>query len=611
MNLKAAASVAALCVALFGAASAAQAQSYDRLVVFGDSLSDNGNLYSYTSSHPPLPPSPTSPPYYNGRFSNGPTWVELLGFSLSHYNGSPAGNIDWAFGGARTDFNTNPPLALPFGIRSQVNNYLGSGGAFGGGDLVTLWGGANDLFAGMAQAGADPANAINIMQNTVGAAAANIGLVVNQIAGAGAGTLLVANLPDLGATPQFNTNASASVLASISTQNFNALQDVQLRAQAAAHPGTNIIRMDVFRVGGIIKARPELFGLTNVTQNCLVGATPCATPNTYMYWDTVHPTAKGHQLLAALAVDYLEYGDRAVPTAAEGEAGLRLRGRAYDAGLDALEAPAEEGWHAFVSYDHDSTSVDARGLMPSGDGKADSVRIGLRGDIGSGLRGGATVSYSQGDEKAGPVAFKPRSYAIDLYGAWRGETLFVDGVAGVGRDDYQDITRVTGVGLLVNTAATHGWSYGAKGRLGARFDWNGMTVSPRAALSWSRADVDGYAEDGFTARHLIADRAVTALEGEATVRLDARLGDRFAGWAEAGYGGMLNYDADAVHVGLVDNTAQVLAREVDEPQGGHAVVNAGVEGRLTDRLSLGLGYRGRLGGGADSNLGALTLKMRF
>ncbi|HDV5785644.1 TPA: hypothetical protein RJD83_002616 [Legionella pneumophila] len=41
------------------------------IVVFGDGLSDNGNLYAYTNHR-----RPASPAYYNGRFSNGPVWVE-------------------------------------------------------------------------------------------------------------------------------------------------------------------------------------------------------------------------------------------------------------------------------------------------------------------------------------------------------------------------------------------------------------------------------------------------------------------------------------------------------------------------------------------------------
>ena len=56
------AAAAALAVAAAGAfATTASAQSYSRLVVFGDSLSDNGNLYAVTAGTTPL-----SPPYYQG-----------------------------------------------------------------------------------------------------------------------------------------------------------------------------------------------------------------------------------------------------------------------------------------------------------------------------------------------------------------------------------------------------------------------------------------------------------------------------------------------------------------------------------------------------------------
>ena len=43
------------------------------LVVFGDSYSDHGN--TYRSSHSTYP---FSPAYWDGRFSNGPVWVEYL-----------------------------------------------------------------------------------------------------------------------------------------------------------------------------------------------------------------------------------------------------------------------------------------------------------------------------------------------------------------------------------------------------------------------------------------------------------------------------------------------------------------------------------------------------
>ena len=91
--------VAALALAACACAFAgsASAQTYNRLVVFGDSLSDNGHLFLISGgTQPPSPP-------YARRFSNGPTFVELLGFNAANFNGSVTGSINYAFGGSRTD----------------------------------------------------------------------------------------------------------------------------------------------------------------------------------------------------------------------------------------------------------------------------------------------------------------------------------------------------------------------------------------------------------------------------------------------------------------------------------------------------------------------------
>ena len=86
------------------AAASAEAQTYDRLVVFGDSLSDNGNLFLISGgTQPPSPP-------YARRFSNGPTFVELLGFNAANFNGSVTGSINYAFGGSRTDASAGVPF---------------------------------------------------------------------------------------------------------------------------------------------------------------------------------------------------------------------------------------------------------------------------------------------------------------------------------------------------------------------------------------------------------------------------------------------------------------------------------------------------------------------
>lgn len=65
-------------VGLLALPLAAQAGSmpFSRIVAFGDSLSDIGNFYRLTGGV--LPP----PPYDNGRFSNGPLWIEYLADDL-------------------------------------------------------------------------------------------------------------------------------------------------------------------------------------------------------------------------------------------------------------------------------------------------------------------------------------------------------------------------------------------------------------------------------------------------------------------------------------------------------------------------------------------------
>src|SRR5215475_11575436 len=86
-------------------APAVSATTLTKLVVFGDSLSDTGNLFAATFGA--VPPSP---PYFQGRFSNGPVWVDALARKLT----LPVENF--AIGGALTGHeNEFDALGGPFG----------------------------------------------------------------------------------------------------------------------------------------------------------------------------------------------------------------------------------------------------------------------------------------------------------------------------------------------------------------------------------------------------------------------------------------------------------------------------------------------------------------
>ena len=592
----------ALAIAALGAtAGAASAQSYNRLVVFGDSLSDNGNLYAVTGGTQPL-----SPPYYQGRFSNGPVFTELLGFNAGRYAaGAPvSGSINLAFGGARTDTAASPP-----GMRNQLAAYLGGGGTFGRNDLVSVLGGANNIFQAFPAAAASPSTAQATMGSVATAAAADINTIVNSIAAAGAGTILVTNLPRMGITPQFsasNIGASGSGLADFAGTTFNSALLSNLTATAAARPGTNIILMDLYKISDPLAANPGRFGLTNVTAPCFNGVTVCATPDTYLYWDGVHPTAAGHRLISRLANDYLYYGDIGAQSAVQGETAFRQREDLLDlasetmAGRHAWEAGTRMTFGAIV----DSVETDARGSIAASEAKGWGGRVALDHVINEGLRFGLSGTYRTADVEAGAMNFDVETFAFDAWAGMRSGNLFVNAAVGGSIDQYDEITRLTSLAPVVHTGTTDGGSVGARLQGGVWFDMGGIALSPRAAISWVSTDVNGYAETGAAAEYRYEDRTLQSAAGEISLRAEGG-GDGFTFYVEGGYRDTFGDSSDAVGVGIAGNPAQVLHRDVEDPFGGSMLAQAGVEARMGSGV-LSIGYRGRFGDAANSHVGGVS-----
>lgn len=242
----------------------AQAAAYSAMYVFGDSLSDNGNITD--------PLNRTSFPYADGRFSNGPVAVEYLANRL----GVPL--YDYAVGGATTGL-TNPfAWSLPdSGMMNQVQNFASAHpGGVDPNALYVVWGGPNDLLSS-----ANPAAA-------VAGAVTNLVTEVGVLSALGARNILVPGLPALQLTPIMTgvTGADALSLA------FN-------NALAAALPAS-VMRFDTYGLLESVVADPAAFGITNATDPCLnmMAGTLCANPSAYLFWDMLHPTTTVHAVLA-------------------------------------------------------------------------------------------------------------------------------------------------------------------------------------------------------------------------------------------------------------------------------------------------------------------------
>lgn len=248
---------------------------------FGDSLSDVGNTSLATSGALP------GASYYNGRYSNGPVWVEQLAarLGLPGPTTSLTGGHDYAWAGAYTSTGGGVPT-----IQQQANAFVGGGGTFLPTDLVTVWGGANDFFNGQT----DP---------TI--PAANIAGVITTLASGGAKTILLLNLPDFGDLPQTLASGNPAVIdgARQLSIGFN-LSLAALAPTLETSLGIDIILLDMFPIGKELKNNAGAYGFTNTTQGALPSGN-AANADQFLYWDGVHPTAQVHRIFGDKAYEAL------------------------------------------------------------------------------------------------------------------------------------------------------------------------------------------------------------------------------------------------------------------------------------------------------------------
>jgi outer membrane lipase/esterase len=432
--------------------------------------------------------------------------------------------------------------------------------------------------------------------------------LVNSIAGAGAGTILVGNIPSLGNAPAFR-GTPAAPLAEFAGTSFNSALLSGLMTTAAARPGTNIILFDIFKVGAALTANPSAFGLTNVTDACFNGVTVCATPNTYLFWDGVHPTTAGHQLIARLANDYLYYGDIGAQSTVQAETGFRQREDLMDLASEGLSGRAEwqAGTHLTFGAIADSVETDARGSVAASDTTGYGVRAGLDHVMSSSMRFGFAGTYRTAEVEAGAMAFDVKTYAVDAYAGWRSGDTFINATAGGSIEHYDDITRVTSLSPIIHTADTTGGSIGARVQGGMWFDMGGIALSPRVAVNYVSTDVNGYIEQGPAAQYSYQDRTIQGTSGEITLRAEGG-GDGMSFFVEGGYRDNLSESSDAVRTGIAANPAQILARNIDDPFGGSMIASAGVDTNFGP-VKMTFGYRGRFGDSADSHVGAITFSL--
>ena len=268
------------------------------IIVFGDSLSDNGNLYEFMKHQ-----LPQSPPYFEGRFSNGPVWVEHI--AASYFPGNPATHLlDYAVGGSGVSEEDDDGVL--FTLKRQVETYLVSHqDKIDPDSLYVVWIGANN-YLGL------PSDTEKTLDDV------NLGIMhsVELLVEKGAKHILLFNLPDLGRTPAAAEFDAADIMSYFAHkhnerlfQSFNELKQT--------HPQVEWLFFDLGKMFDDVLMYPDKYGFSNISGTCSNSVVDEATKKSvlkmvasvtpkkgndvcsgYLFFDLVHPTALAHKIIA-------------------------------------------------------------------------------------------------------------------------------------------------------------------------------------------------------------------------------------------------------------------------------------------------------------------------
>lgn len=337
--------LSAVAIATFSALlTPAPALAWDSLTVFGDSLSDSGNVGRFT---------------FDG--AQHPLYDEILAAHLGEdLQRSTLGGSNYAQGGAVSVPKLDPEL----NTQDQLAGYLAStGGRADNNGLYIHWVGANDIAAAVT----NPLTASETISNSANQSVAQIKTLLD----AGAGAVIVPTVPQLGSTPYMiqtvlrvlGTAATPAMVAAFQSLDSVTTPDKAARQQAVQDAFTqaagevssvpavrdalaqqlysawqelseqvtalsdgynqqeeaglatlngNIVRVDIAGLFDEVIANPTQYGLTNtIGIACPIGtsADECqsSTPGfssaqDYLFADRLHPSPAVHAMIA----DYIQ-----------------------------------------------------------------------------------------------------------------------------------------------------------------------------------------------------------------------------------------------------------------------------------------------------------------
>lgn len=279
---------------------------YKRVIVFGDSLQDSGNLFKHTQF--PLDP------FYKGRFCNGKVAPEFLNEMISAKQAHTTTLHNFSIGGALTSGKNPKAILKPyaFSVANQVDRFMNELGRFNREDFVMVDGGGNNFLFALH----DEMPYFNI--SAVYRVARDLEETVERLIKLGATSIMLWNVPDVTATPAFSkspfpkwVSKPLATFLKHQIKRQNRKIDAIVPTFKDKYPHVRVEVFDVYHLLQTVLESPVAYGFEDAHEPCVqsfggvdakgniqTNLTIDNNPDTHLFWDFVHPTAKGQKMLA-------------------------------------------------------------------------------------------------------------------------------------------------------------------------------------------------------------------------------------------------------------------------------------------------------------------------
>jgi thermolabile hemolysin len=153
---------------------------------------------------------------------------------------------------------------------------------------------------------------------------------VQALISAGARNILILKLPDVSRAPVFTIKTNGAAVAAEVLDLNNQLTTMVNNFQAQYGSSLKIRLFDTYALFNDVLTNPAKYNVTNTSASCLNINTDsslnylesqsprsiCTNPDTFVFWDTLHPTTHTHKVLASSVTSFVQANFGAISTTA-------------------------------------------------------------------------------------------------------------------------------------------------------------------------------------------------------------------------------------------------------------------------------------------------------